>query len=801
MAVDPQVVNSIRQLLDAVPADLREQIIQNVTNPQPGFRHPVFDAIGRLLERVAPEFREETLRQAAPPGTGNRIVPVPPEAGATPPAGVTPSPGATPPSGGPPPPPPNTGAPPAAPATTPATPAPIPNETPPYGPAPPNTFSPPVPATQDVYDWHRVNEALASAGLNGWQISGNNHIPVNQGKWVKNPLYDVYKDASPRELADAGLTEMPAEFTYQEGTDYVIGVHNPTTNQMLKLTLSRSGRDPQTNGYSYSVTGRQDQGALEQTNPGHKDIQKLTFQDGRTELWATNTQTGAFERLPNQPAGLGTLDAATKGWNDVRQVEQPDGSMVWVGTPPLGAVDAAGVPLGNNPFTPVPNAPVLKGSSKHENVRQVTKNGRQVYVGYNKQTGAWEDIPEFGSEVVAPTRTTSPSGNVIYQPDANGNLVPVPGIAQPVEGVSTRWVDAGGGYAKQQTFRNGDWSDDVDVARKLVDPAVTRAAGAIRPKGERYETPMTINGTTRLVTVEADGNGGYTIPKDTTSRPFPGAPLEKPVTPTVGEQEFISRYNPETGQQENVKNPNWSPEATGDRVRQLRELAAAKQQELSTRIGKNGYTAEQAQREFDTYWDTQIEPRRQQLQFDQEQERRKAERDEQTARQTALTTAQTTGQNAVANYQAMQKNMVGPGFAQASREMQGAIAEGRTPTINPEAYQYQGPNLNELAQYHTARALQHISPTAAGLLGGQPTLPQAVQGMDMSSLLNRTAFRPQPQGGVTINVNAGGATTTTPPQTGADPAAAARAALAAQPFNAFGPTAVDDPYGRTNALV
>ena len=630
--------------------------------------------------------------------------------------------------------------------------------------APATPAAPPAaPVTQDMYDWYRINEALRAAQMDGWQIAGASHVPVNQGKWIKNTNYQAPPAGStPDEIAewDRTINQGQSEYSLQESNEYVIGVINPTTGQMLRLTLSRGPRDPVTQGYAYSVTGRQDQGKIDQANPGHTGITRLPFSDGHEELWGTNSQTGAYEKLPDQPAGLGN-DPKLKGWNDIRQIEK-DGNLFWVGTPPGGGEPQQIVSLG-----------IIKADKYVPgSIRQVTRNGQKVYVGTNKQTQQIEVIPEYGQEPAVPATVSGPSGRVIYQPDANGQLRPAPGVAQPVEGVSTRWVDAGGGRAKQQTFRNGDWSDDPDVPQKDVSPELIRATGAIRPKGQKYWQPSADG--RRLVWVEADGNGGYTIPDDTTSKPFPGLPQERPVTPTTGEQEFITRYNPETQQQENVKNPNWTPTATGDRVRQLREIAAAKQQELSAKIGKNGYTAEQAQKDFDAYWDTQVEPRRQQLQFDQEQERRKAERDQAATNISALSTAQTAGQNAVSNYMNQQKYMVGPGFAQQAKEMSSAIQGGRIPSINPEAYMYKGYDYNDLAQYYTAQALQHISPTAAAMLGTQPGALQATQGMDLNTMLNRTQFQPQAQAGqpVTININSGSQTGGGAPAAPAAPAAA-----------------------------
>jgi hypothetical protein len=105
--------------------------------------------------------------------------------------------------------------------------------------------------------------------------------------------------------------------------------------------------------------------------------------------------------------------------------------------------------------------PVLKGSGKYDNYRQVREGNRLVYKGHNRMTDQWEVITELGSEPVGLQTTTA--GGIVYvtnpqrgqpgQPD----FIPAAGISQPSEGLE-QWVDAGGGKVKKQktaTFRGG----------------------------------------------------------------------------------------------------------------------------------------------------------------------------------------------------------------------------------------------------------------------------------------------------------------------------------------------------------
>ena len=634
----------------------------------------------------------------------------------------------------------------------------------PIGPATPTTpaeGSTYVPGTQavppsayppgsDVYDWHTVNAALEAARLGGWQIAGTSHKPVNQGRYVKNPAYE-----------DETLTPNVPQYILQESNEWIVGVVNPTTGQMLKVTLGKSKPDAAGN-YSWQVLGQQEQGKVDPASPGYKDLQRIPFADGHEEMWGTNTQSGAFERLPTQPAGMGQ---APTGWSGIKQVEQADGSMVWMGVPPPGSAEYAR--SGGTPVQ-VPGMPVLRGSGKYDNIRQVQEGGRIVYKGHNKQTDTFETIPELGSEP-APITTTTVGGR-IYKPNPNAgpgqpDFVEVTGIAQPQEG-DPRWVDAGGGYVRKETYHNGVWSVSTDPNDyKPISPEVIRATGAIKPAGTRYQE--LINGY--MVDVVADGNGGYTIPPDAKARRIPGTEGLPSAVATSAEQEYIAQRNPVTGAIEQVKNPNWVPSTVGDRTRQLQQLATQKQKELYDRTrSQTGYTSEQADADFEAFWQTEIEPRREQLAFDQEQERLKAQTTAETQRAAMLTQARAAGQEAVSNYQAMQPYMVGPGFEAQGRALGQSIRAGTAPpVVDPTAYKYQMPDLNALAQHYTARALQHISPTAAGLLGGQPTVPQQLQGVDLNALLNRTQFMPSQQPTTTqpivvnIGSNTGGAAPTT----------------------------------------
>src|SRR5215471_687312 len=378
----------------------------------------------------------------------------------------------------------------------------------------------------DLYDWYSINDALRASQMpvddGTWQIAGASHTPVNVSQTVANPAYN--NNLTPQENQDLGNGD---QFVVRPGADYVIGVVNSKTGQMVKLHLSKS-QDP-SGKYRYVITGRDIQGNLDKSQPGYTNVTRLPFSDGREEMWGTNAQTGAFEKMPGSPADLGN----TKGWNDVRQVETTDANgnrvLAWLGTDPSG-----------KPLQPVPGAPppVPVGKYVPGSVKQVQVGNKLVYRGQNPQTQVWEDIPSLGEEPVKQSPTTI--GRNVYTTDANGNLVLASSVAQPHEG-SDQWVDLGNGYAKHQIFSEGDWHDDLAAGQKEVRPDVQRASAALKPKGTKYWIPLT-GSPNKLIEVTADGNGGYTYEPGPAGEPprtmtVPG--ITQPTEISAGTSEFL----------------------------------------------------------------------------------------------------------------------------------------------------------------------------------------------------------------------------------------------------------------------
>lgn len=604
----------------------------------------------------------------------------------------------------------------------------LPNEDPGFIPAQVTPLSADYLAGTDVYDWHRLNELLVAGGMNGWQIvaaASGSHQPIPVQTTKPNPewanMTDEERAANPEK-----------QFTTVQSGEYIITARGPD-GTIRKLTVARAGDK---SNYSWALLDTDDIVKADPTKQGYSSPQRLPFGD-HEEVWGINNATGRFEKIPDVP---NLTSANNKNWTSVQLIDMPDGTRQWWGTPPEGG-----------PPKPVPDMPVIPSKAGYSGIIQVQRGNELVYMGQNTATGKYEDVVGLPHQPMPVTRTTY--GGITYQPDPNdpNKLIPAQGVAQPIEGQSTRWVPAEAGYAKQQTFRNGDWQDDINVPHKAVSAEAARTEGAIRQKGEHYRIQQMVNGVLMWVPVIARGDGTYDPDEGGKMEPVSGQPSTSVAQATAADQEFQQRYDPATGQYTTVRNPNYAPTQIADRVRQLKQLAGDKQRELNAQISAGKITEAQADEQFNQWWDQEIEPRSKQLQFDLEQTRLKSEREGETQRASNLTTASNLGQAAVERYQAMQKNMVGPGYGQQMKGLTEAIAAGKpAPPLDIGAFQYQGPDFNQLHQYYTAQALKNISPTAANLAGGQPP---ALLGLDPQNLINRTQYHP---GGGTININISG---------------------------------------------
>jgi len=227
---------------------------------------------------------------------------------------------------------------------------------------------------------------------------------------------------------------------------------------------------------------------------------------------------------------------------------------------------------------------------------------------------------------------------------------------------------------------------------------------------------------------------------------------QAPTTEQPQQGLYIYQRDPNTGAMTPQINENFIPKTQADvaaRVGQLQQEATAKRDQLQSQISPT-YTAQQAAADFDKWWTSTVEPQKTTLAAAQTQVGQEQQRLQEEQARANYATAQTAGQTAVDAQKAMLPYAVGPGFGGAVNQL---LGQWKNPSNNQpdidysKAFTFKAPDFNQISQQATAQALAHISPTAAAIAGtGAPQLPQQAQGMDISQMLQASAYRPM--GGV-----------------------------------------------------
>lgn len=195
-----------------------------------------------------------------------------------------------------------------------------------------------------------------------------------------------------------------------------------------------------------------------------------------------------------------------------------------------------------------------------------------------------------------------------------------------------------------------------------------------------------------------------------------------------------AQVDPRTGQVSFQQNPNFQPKTRAEiaaRVGQIQDLMRRKQAEVQAKVGQNGYTADDALKEFNTWHDQNVAPQQAQLQAAQEEAQFQRGKDQAAMRQGAYTAANAAGTQNISAFNAMvAANPVGAGYA----DVMDQVRQGKMPTgaQMQSAFTYQGPNPMDTAKQATMEALKYIDPTAAAATGAPP--PNA-QGMDIGAML------------------------------------------------------------------
>ncbi|HYW87193.1 MAG TPA: hypothetical protein VFB50_05460, partial [Chloroflexota bacterium] len=188
-------------------------------------------------------------------------------------------------------------------------------------------------------------------------------------------------------------------------------------------------------------------------------------------------------------------------------------------------------------------------------------------------------------------------------------------------------------------------------------------------------------------------------------------------------------------------NPSFQPKTLADvqaRIGQIQTLMQQKSDEVQARAAKGdpSYTAENALKDYNTWYDANVAPQLGQLDAVKQQAYQQQALDQMKARTSAASAAEPYGTGAVNAFKALQAAhpVTNPEFYAASAQ----LAKGQTPT-NPSALTWKGPNPVDLYQKGTMNALKYIDPTAAQANG----LPAPnFQNVDVATALGRNQYAP-----------------------------------------------------------
>jgi hypothetical protein len=590
------------------------------------------------------------------------------------------------------------------------------------------------------YDLWAMNDMLKDNGYNGWTVTGV--TPIQEVDKTKNPLFDP---SNPNDPTNPETFDTPKN-------SYVINIRNPNTNDIKTLKFAKVWEDPSKpgvytasdpgngTGWGFQLNDIVDQQKADPNKIGHSGQMQI----GDT-LWGTNNSTGVFEPIPGAPP-------IPKSWTGVTTGKDASGNTVWYGIDP-----ADGKPK------QIPDMPVVpKDKEAWGDPTLIDRgDGTKVWYGVDPADKQLKQMPGMPTVAAKPTGPGSiTQNNVTYTQNPDGSYSPAKGIPDPNPPKGTAQVKLGtDGYLYQQ-ISNGDGTFTPDTSFTPVpftDAAKQAHAqvGAVHQAGEKGT--KVIGGYVYNVTYRGGSDDNYDVDTSTPAKKMPGTEGPPTAIPTPSDQPKIAQRMPD-GSIQYVENQNYQPTDPAQRTAQLSSQASAKLAEIQAKIGTGGYTPDQAQQEYDQWWDANIEPAKQELQQAQQQKQvdyqlklNQDQRAAQEQRRADFATAQTTGQQTLDAYKTTMPYMVGPGFGQALNTIANNFGKPNMPNVDiGSAVTFQMPDINALAQQATNQALAHISPTAASNLNAAtgantpnygPGLPQTMPGYDVTQGLNRQNYQ------------------------------------------------------------
>lgn len=343
--------------------------------------------------------------------------------------------------------------------------------------------------------------------------------------------------------------------------------------------------------------------------------------------------------------------------------------------------------------------------------------------------------PVTGDRVQVPagTRAERPQivqtqGGGLYSWDGSTLKEIRAGTVQAKEG-DTR-PNVAGGYEIRQVYRGGEW---------VTDPTFTPRPYSAETQGKPKEgdrRPSVVGG----YTVEQVYRGGDWVvdPSVPAKRFTPQAPT----TVTAGaEQQYIVQQDPDTGEVKQIPNPNYRPADVGARSAQLQQQAIKKRDDLQQQYQAGLITQDDRDRQWNEWWQSEIEPQRAELARTRSREDLADQIKADAERRTQEEAARSVGTAAVSRATALLPYRTGPSFgAEFSGALNTLSGGGGQVNFTPGAFQFDLPNLDQIYEQATARALAGISPYAAQKANA--AAPQLGAGYDPIAALNQSAYAP-----------------------------------------------------------
>jgi len=579
------------------------------------------------------------------------------------------------------------------------------------------------------YDLWAMNDMLRDNGYNGWTVTGV--TPIQEVDSKANPLYDPTNP----DPAVAATIDTPKN-------SYVINIRNPTSNEIKTLKFAKVWEDPSKpgvytasdpgtgQGWGFQLNDIIDQQKADPNKLGHSGMMQI----GGT-LWGTNNATGTFEPVPGAPQ-------LPKGWTNITTGKDAQGNTVWYGVDP-----ADGKPKQIDSMPVIP-----KDKEAWGDPRQIDQpDGSKVWYGVDPADKVLKPMPGMPTTAAKPTGPGSiTQQGTVYVQKADGSYEPAKGVPDPNPPAgATQFILGPDGFIYRQVSRGGGQGFDPDTTFDPVpytDAAKqSRAQGAALHKAGEPGTKV-IGGYVYHVTYRGGDDSNYDVDTSIPATPMAGTPAAQPTMVATGTDVPNLVQRMPGGELQNVPNPNYQPTDPAQRVAQLSSQANSKLAELQGKIGSGGYTVDQAQRDFDSWWSTNVEPAKVQIQQAQQKQQQDLARQNLQVAQNAGTEVT----RAIAG-----ETRVGPGYGDFMNTALRGIQSGNMANA-PSAEQFNKafvtpmPDYNKIYEQATAQALAHISPTAAQLATGQPnpTGLATAQGMDITGALSPTNYRfqaPAPQ--------------------------------------------------------